>query len=350
MKPPKLEPLGSFAECAPEWARIALDMRNPFVTPEWASLWWHHLGRGRPLHLFACLDPEDDRLVGFLPLYTYSERPARVLRFVGHGPADELGPVCAEGDRDMVALGLAEALRRVGARYLLADQIPADAGWEHRLGGHVLRRESAPVLRFSEPDWDGQTQLWSSSVRRKLRTSARRLDAAFDVRHRRTGSRAEVARDIELLMRLHSARWAPQETRFAGPHAAFHRDFAAAAFEQGWLQLSFLELDGIAVAGVYNLRYGRTELQYQQGREPALDSRSVGFVALLESIRRAHAEGSLAFRFGRGDEAYKARFATHDPGLMTLAVGSGALAAATLAAVDAAPRRLLDPVRHRLRT
>ena len=47
-----------------------------------------------------------------LPLYVNRTRPLRVLRFVGHGAADQLGPVCAPADRERVAAALRPLLAR----------------------------------------------------------------------------------------------------------------------------------------------------------------------------------------------------------------------------------------------
>ena len=93
------------------WTKLAERGRNLFGTWEWASTWWCQFGRDRPLHLAVVRRAGEP--VGLLPLYQWRSRPVRVLRFLGHGPGDELGPV---GDPDD-AVPLARALRRRTATF-----------------------------------------------------------------------------------------------------------------------------------------------------------------------------------------------------------------------------------------
>jgi CelD/BcsL family acetyltransferase involved in cellulose biosynthesis len=103
----------------------------------------------------------------------------------------------------------------------------------------------------------------------------------------------------------------------------FHRDFASVAFRQGWLRLWTLELDGEPAAVWYGFRFGGTESYYQAGRDPTWNRLSVGFVLLCHTIREALEDGVSEYRFLRGGEAFKYRFANTDPGLQIVAVGRG---------------------------
>jgi CelD/BcsL family acetyltransferase involved in cellulose biosynthesis len=78
-----------------EWKDLAEKTDNIFASWEWASLWWRHFGADRRPLIVACRSPHDDRLVGILPLYLWSSRPLRILRFLGHGAGDQLGPIHA---------------------------------------------------------------------------------------------------------------------------------------------------------------------------------------------------------------------------------------------------------------
>jgi hypothetical protein len=68
----------------------------------------------------------------------------------------------------------------------------------------------------------------------------------------------------------------------------------------------------------------------------------VGFVLLAHAIRAAADDGMVEYRLLRGDEEYKHRFGTHDPGLETVGVSSG-LATPGLRLLDAS-LTLPDPV------
>src|SRR4051794_5188535 len=95
----RVDDLGSVRD---EWNALAERAGNLFATHEWAAAWWEVYGEDRSLLVTACRDSAG-RLVALLPLYLASRRPVRTLRFLGHGPADQLGPVCAPEDRQAAA-------------------------------------------------------------------------------------------------------------------------------------------------------------------------------------------------------------------------------------------------------
>src|SRR5207302_693016 len=140
----------------------------------------------------------------------------------------------------------------------------------------------------------------------------------------------------DVLFALHRAS-RPSGSSFARPAVeAFHRDFAPLALERGWLRLWFLEVDGTQAGGWYGFRFEGAECYYQLGRDPAFDRLSIGFVLLSHTIRSALEDGQREYRFLRGGESYKYRFADSDPGLETIGLARGARGAAALSAASAA--------------
>jgi CelD/BcsL family acetyltransferase involved in cellulose biosynthesis len=340
-----LEELAGFDALPDDWERLAEAAGTIFATPPWLATWWRHYGRDGALRLYACRD-RAGRVVAILPLELRAAGPLTLMRFVGHGPSDQLGPICTAADRPAVARAVLRATDAAGADVLLGEQLPADAGWGTHLRAGVLASEGSPVTHLAAGGWDAQLRRWTPSVGRLLRRHTRKLEAAYDVRTRRATAAAELERDLDSLFALHAKRWGASATAFATRDASFHREFAAIALDRGWLQLSFLEVDGEDVAAIYNLRFAGAENQYQQGRLPAWEEQSVGTVALLRSIRIASDEGMGEFRFLRGSEDYKYRYADADPGLQTVAVARRRAAAGALAVARAAPRNVLKPARR----
>ena len=312
-----------------EWSELAPRTRNVFATWEFASLWWRHFGRGRPL-LATAARSHEGRLVAVLPLYLWSARPLAILRFLGHGVGDQLGPIVAPEDRPAAADALRRFLAEARWDVFVAEQMPGDEGWSRSLGARVLAREGSPVLRFSTDSWDEYLASRSSNFRQQVRRRERNLARQHDLRFRLADDAGRVREDLDRLFALHAARWHGAKTAFLA-RRAFHHDFAPLALERGWLRLWFLELDGHAVAAWYGFRFGGVESYYQAGRDPAWDESSVGFVLLAHSIRRALEDGMDEYRFLLGGEEYKNRFTSEDPGLETLAVTRGAVGKAALA-------------------
>jgi CelD/BcsL family acetyltransferase involved in cellulose biosynthesis len=91
-------------------------------------------------------------------------------------------------------------------------------------------------------------------------------------------------------------------------------------------------LDGKPVGALYNFRFGSSESFYLSGREPALSDCSIGLLLHAEAIRRAHADGLAQYRFLRGAEAYKYRFADRDDSLESVGTARSAPGRAALAA------------------
>lgn len=330
-RPLVLEPVDGLEDLRPGWSALAAASGNVFATWEWTALWWRYFGRGRELALAAATNHEG-RLAAIVPLYVWAIRPGRVLRFMGHGVSDQLGPICPAGDEVEASQALAAHLRTTGRRWdvVLAENLPGGQDWPRVLGGRLLRREASPLLRAD--GWESYFASRSPKLRAQIGRRTRKLGREHEVRFRLADDPARLDADLDTLFALHAARWPGRQSAFAGPREAFHRDFAAAALARRWLRLWFLEVDGGAVAAWYGFRFAGVESYYQAGRDPAWDHRSVGTVLLAHSIRTALEEGVTEYRLLRGDEAYKVRFATDDSGLQTVGVAAGARGRSLVAA------------------
>jgi peptidoglycan/xylan/chitin deacetylase (PgdA/CDA1 family)/CelD/BcsL family acetyltransferase involved in cellulose biosynthesis len=322
-------------DLAGEWTALAATSGNPFGSYEWASCWWrHHGGDRRPMVVAG--RAADGRLVTVLPLYLWATRPLRVLRFIGHGAGDQLGPVHAPGDREVAAALARQALAKVGWDVFVGEQLPARALWSDLLGARVIRREGSPVLAAPDGGWPAYLAGRSANFRQQLGRRERNLARRHRVDLRMVQDPGQLPQAMDTLFALHRLRWG-DDSGFL-PREAFHRDFAALALDRGWLRLWLLELDGRPAAAWYGLRFGGVEHYYQSGRDPAFDNLSAAFVLLAHTIRSAFDDGVSEYRFGRGQDPYKYRFTGQDPGLETIASTRGPAAGAALgAAVRAYP-------------
>ncbi|HKP92034.1 MAG TPA: GNAT family N-acetyltransferase, partial [Thermoleophilaceae bacterium] len=329
----RLEPIADLEAAREDWTRLGEASGNLFSTWEWATVWWRHLGGGRPLHLVSARD-DSGAVAAILPFYLARARPLRMLRFVGDGPADRLEPLCAPGDRPLAAAALRRALdeRLAGWHVAKVDRLPGEEGWPELLEAPVFRTEPSPVLVAEGRDWDAFVQSRSKNFRDQVRRRERKLGKAHELTYRLTTDPDELERDYATLVRLHRERWGEESSSFAGVREALHLDFARAALGRGWLRLWTLELDGRPAAAWLGFRFGGAEWYYQAGRDPALEREAVGFVLMAHTIREALNDGVSEYRLLLGGEAYKDRFATADHGLETVVWARGARGRAAVTA------------------
>ena len=317
------------------WTDLATRSDNVFATYEWLATWWCHFGRGRPLLLTTVTDG-DGALVAILPLYVAAERPVRILRFLGHGATDQLGPVCATEDRDRARQALAAFLHSndaPGWDLVIADELPAAP--TPLDGARLLGRAPTYVVPLASTGTSGDTWLATRSpkLRAQLSRAARGLERVGTVTYRTADDPAHAAADLELLWDLHRLRWAAQggSRSFAG-REAFHHEVVRLLLPLDRLRLRFLEVDGTAVAATYSFRFDGVESHYQSGRDPAFDAHSVGLLLHRHAIRSCADEGVREYRFLRGDEAYKRRLADQTVDQESVAWADGPIGSVALEA------------------
>jgi len=326
-------PLRDFEAARVPWQGLGESAGNIFGTWEWGSTWWRHFGRDRRLRLTGCYRP-DGALVGILPLYEARQIPVRLLRFIGHGPADQLGPVCAPSDRASVAEALGRVVESPRA-LLLAERLLPTEEWAARLDAPVVRREDSPRITLGAGRWDEFLASRSANFRQQVRRRERRLLRQHGLRYRLSGPQS-LETDFEALLSLHEARWEQLESTSFSRHRAFHREFAVSALRRGWLRLWLAEVGGRVVAAWYGFRFGGAEWYYQAGRDPRWEREAIGFVLLAHTVREALEDGVPEYRLLLGGEPYKARFASEDPGLETAVIGNRVVGRAAARAYAAA--------------
>src|SRR6185503_5081291 len=80
--------------------------------------------------------------------------------------------------------------------------------------------------------------------------------------------------------------------------------------ERGAARLGILSIGGEPVAAAYGFKHRGRFAYYQAGLLPAWRRRSAGTVVMVELMRHAAGEGVRELDFLRGDETYKAIWAT----------------------------------------
>jgi CelD/BcsL family acetyltransferase involved in cellulose biosynthesis len=328
-----------------DWARLAGDAGHVFATPEWLTTWWRSYGAGSPA--LIGLVRREGELVAILPLSVWWRRGVPVLRFIGHGPSDQLGPICGPLTDPALASAVSSGFAAIPLHrfVLLADLVPAADGLGRLIGGRTLYTDESPLLRFEDESWEDFLRSRGPNFRQQVRRFPRKLSEVGPVSYRLVSDPARLDRDLDTLFDLHRRRWEGAETPFLRGEA-FHREFAARALERGWLRLWFLEVDGRAVAALYGFCVNGIESAYQGGRNPSLARHPLGFILIAHAVQHALGDGMREYHLLRGGERYKARFANTARNLETIGAARGADAQLLLAAASAARGHSLGLRRH----
>ncbi len=315
-----------------EWTPLAQKSGNIFSTWELISTWWRHFGAGREAMLVACRRRNGD-LFAILPLYRQVLGGFPIVRFMGHGTVDQLGPICAPPDGFLSGHLLRSVLQKRIKRWslFLGEQLPVNEGWTWAdvLGGRAVAHVPSPLIRMNGMTWDGFLAARSANFRQQVRRRERNIFRRYNAEYRLVTRSDSLQQQLDILFRLHRARWNGEFSLFSNQEA-FQREFAEIARERGWLRLWFLELDERPVAAWYGFRFCEADCYYQAGRDPSVDHEAAAFVLFSHTIREALADGVLEYRLLQGGERYKYRFATDELTLETVAVGRSRMTRAAL--------------------
>jgi CelD/BcsL family acetyltransferase involved in cellulose biosynthesis len=350
------------ASFTPEWRSLAERLGNAFVSPEWFLAWHRHYGQVDTPYVVAVRDATG-ALRGVMPLVMRGHGPFRTLRFAGGALGDRFEPAALPEEREQVAAATAALLGK-GREWaaVILDWVEDGAPWLDAftatagkgLARTTIRTSPLPYLDLSGLTWESYLASRSGNFRSQLGRRRRRLERDHDLAFHRVTDGTEVHERVDTLFRLHESRWSGRgsSSLVAARRQAFLTDFAALAFDAGWLRLLFLDVDGTPVAGWYGWRVGERFAYYQAGLDPAFAAHSAGFVLLGRTLEEAFAEGAREYDFLRGDEEYKSRFTGTARQASTWLVAPKlhpvrAVASALLAA-RAAARRSPKPVREAL--
>ncbi len=325
---------GGFWALKPEWnallRRSCCD--TPFLTWQWQSTWWKHLGEGS-LVLLGFRGGNDGRLVGIAPLFhCQTDDGLWVLYLVGcRDVSDYLDLIIERGQEEMVYTALLDYLDSEAPAWDLVDlcNIPQDSLTFVRLRELAEARgyqtlieveDVCPVISLPS-GWDDYLMMLDKKQRHEVRRKLRKADAEADTRFIIVGSEHDLQAEMQAFIELHQ-KSAPEKDEFMDPRMqAFFFDVAQVLQAEGWLQLAFVEMDGQKAASLLNFDYDDAILVYNSGYDP-LQFRhlSPGIIVTARCIEHAIALGRSKFDFLRGDEVYKYRFGAQDTQVWRLLV------------------------------
>jgi CelD/BcsL family acetyltransferase involved in cellulose biosynthesis len=261
-------------------------LASPFLTHDYAAI----VAAVRPGARVAVLRRPEGEIAGFL---AYEAKPGGRARPIGGRLSDYHGVVIGRSEQ----WDMKQVLRACGIRVFRFNHVVAS---QREISRYAGATDSSPVVRYADhPKWSGDSG-------RKLRRleNAGRLEFAFH------DDDAAVLRTLlnwksaQLRRTGHVEPWSvPWVASVAGRvHAAQTPALSGV--------LSTLRLDGELLAAQLNLRSGRVLHVWLLAYVPSAAHYSPGTVLYRLVLDAAREHGVAEVDLGKGDEAYKQRFAT----------------------------------------
>jgi CelD/BcsL family acetyltransferase involved in cellulose biosynthesis len=310
---------------ANEWNSLLADgfTNVPFLRHEYLSTWWQTRGGGEweNCELTVVTARQNGCLVGIAPLFLVksAEGEATLMLLGSIEISDYLDVIVREGDLAEFMHGLFEFLDSSdfipwqkldwfnlpeGSASLGFLQREAEShGWEFHLEPFrpVI---SVPLVGDFETYLAGIDKKQRHEIRRKMRRAG---EFGLPVRWYILEDGNQLEAEMETFLGLMANE--PVKAFFLNPDMrAQMKSAAKAAWQSGWLQLAFLEVDGQKAAGFLNFDYNGRIWVYNSGLDQRFLELSPGWVLLGHLLQWANEHQRNEFDFMRGDEAYKFKF------------------------------------------
>jgi len=295
---------------------------TPFSRYEYLSEWWKTRGGGEwnSAELVLVSAYENDQLVGIAPLFIAEYDGQQAVLLVGSIEiSDYLDLIVREADLPRFLSGLIDFLASSLAGnwsaldwYNLPDNsltLPALKAESERRGWNYHEEIYRPTPRIAlSGSFDDYLSRIDKKQRHEIKRKMRRAaESDLNVRFVLIDQSADIEKEMNTFFDLMTQD--PSKANFL--HPAMREQMSVtirAAFDQNYLWLSFLEVDGVKVASSLNFDYKNKLYGYNSGVSRTHMELSPGWVLLGHVIQWCCENGRHEFDFMRGDEDYKYRF------------------------------------------
>ncbi len=298
----------------------------PFLRYGYLKRWWDYRGGGEwPAEARLCILTgwEGSELKGIAPLFSNQENGQVKAYFLGSieisdyldfiarpedmeafiGASTEY--LCTQSDFGPSSLVFVNIPQRSATNALL-QKIAPDSGWTVK----VENAYHTPAIPLAA-DWDSYLAGIDKKQRHEIRRKLRRADESAEVKWYFADDPAALDEEINAFFDL-MVLDEDKEKFLTSQMRDQMRAIIHWAFEAGYLQLSFLTIDGYKAAGYLCFDYNGHILVYNSGFDYRFSQYSPGWVLLGYLIQHAIENRKKSFDFMRGGEDYKYRFGATD--------------------------------------
>jgi CelD/BcsL family acetyltransferase involved in cellulose biosynthesis len=322
--------LQDFEALSGEWNALLSKSAShvPFLRHEYLTTWWRTLGGGEwsqgDLFIITARE-ENGELVGIAPLFlTRNQQGQPALMLLGSFEISDFLDFIALPDHlpgfidavlDLLSGPEAPPWQVLDLYNLLEDSptLPVLQSAARRCGWryHQVRLQPSPFIRLPG-DWDLYLKSIDKKQRHEIRRKIRRAEGyPQSVRWYIVEKGDLLDQEVEAFLDL-MAQDGQKAAFLTSVMRTQMRSAVRAAFDAGWLQLSFLEVSGEKAAAYLNFDYGNRVWVYNSALSAEYRDLSPGWVLLAYLLQWANENGRAEFDFMRGAEDYKYRFGAVD--------------------------------------
>jgi CelD/BcsL family acetyltransferase involved in cellulose biosynthesis len=301
-----------------EWQRLweSDDRAEIFQTPGWAKAWWRSYGQ--QYTLCSVVVYEEDQLIGVVPLV----KRENVVQFLGTPQADYADIICEESRVTEVLAaavstllnwseGWSECVLQHLARHSRIVRYHQELPQELRRRLHLVPTECYQTIVLR----DNREEVFKELLgKHHTRRRQNKLHKAGRIQFRHVETKVEAQEYLSAFFRHHIRRRAVigKKSSCASPEFCnFLRALVDEIEPSDRLRFGVLELDSSALAWAVGFRVNGKFLLYQHTFDVDAWDYSPGEVLLLNLLEYARENITREFDFGKGQEAYKNRFANH---------------------------------------
>jgi CelD/BcsL family acetyltransferase involved in cellulose biosynthesis len=287
-----------------------LDWNCLFVLPLWLKTWWETFGENNSPEILAGY--RQGKLIGIAPL-RIEENTARFIG--GENVCDYQDMIVASNHHPEFLKALLIYLKKKGIHSIELAALRPDGvsltelpTLAKQMGYNVVCNQVAFSYEIILPRaWESYLKMLGGKQRHEIRRKLRRLNEAGQIEYRVIHRPDEISEHMDIFFSMFKASRPDKSEFLTGQMVSFFRLLAQRMARQGFLRMSFLDIDQVPAAGVMCFDYNDTIFLYNNGYDPGFGNLSVGFLSKVYSIKESIDRGRLLYDLLKGDEGYKKR-------------------------------------------
>ncbi|NJD52640.1 MAG: GNAT family N-acetyltransferase [Candidatus Methanoperedens sp.] len=296
--------------------------KNIFLTWEWFFKWWEHFGTNKKLQILIIEDQDD--IIGIMPLLCSTYHTFlfsyNVVENIGINLSDYGGIFYSDIDESQInkMFDLIKNYLNYNKLIIRFDQLPDDSKFFKILHNQSFcnslfvgeKKTGVSSYLPVQSSLDDHLNKLSKKFRKNLRRGEKDIQKNYGkIKFKKIITPNSLDKNLKDFWSLNQKKVNHQNLPyFTKTQMKFLTEVSKELANNGWLNLSFLDVNGQHASVVLGFEYEDRYYYYQTGSDPNYSSYSIGNIHILYILEDLIARGLKEFDFLRGDEAYKLRW------------------------------------------